>query len=59
MIINLAFFLFIVALVAGLLGFTSIAEGAAAGIARTLFYVVLTVFVAVLVFGVLLGKSAY
>lgn len=57
--LDLAIFLFLVAFAAGLLGFTRIASGATAGIARTLCHVAVTIFLAVLVFGVLLGKSAY
>lgn len=56
--IKLAIILFIVSIIAGLLGFTRIAEGAA-GIAKMIFFVALTIFLIVLVFGVLLGMLAF
>ena len=52
--IKLAIIFFIISLVAGLLGFTNIAAGAA-GIAKILFFIALTIFLVVLIFGVLLG----
>lgn len=52
--IKLAIIFFIISLVAGLLGFTNIAAGAA-GIAKILFFVALTIFLIVLIFGVMLG----
>ena len=52
--IKLALFLFVISVVTGLLGFTKI-SGAAAGIAKFLFFVALAVFLIVLVFGVMLG----
>lgn len=56
--IKLAILLFIISLVAGLLGFTRIAAGAA-GIAKILFFVALSIFLVVLVFGVLLGQLVF
>ena len=52
--IKLAIIFFIISVVAGLLGFTNIAAGAA-GIAKILFFIALTIFLIVLIFGVLLG----
>ena len=56
--IKLAIILFIISLVAGLLGFTKIAAGAA-GMAKILFFVALTLFLIVLIFGVLLGMLVF
>jgi uncharacterized membrane protein YtjA (UPF0391 family) len=56
--IKLAIILFIISLVAGFLGFTKIAAGAA-GMAKILFFIALTLFVIVLVFGVLLGTLVF
>ncbi len=56
--IKLAIILFIVSIIAGLLGFTRIATGAA-GIAKLLFFVALSIFLIVLVFGVFLGMLAF
>jgi uncharacterized membrane protein YtjA (UPF0391 family) len=56
--IKLAIILFIISLVAGLLGFTKIAAGAA-GMAKILFFIALTLFLIVLIFGVLLGMLVF
>lgn len=56
--IELAIIFFVISLVAGLLGFTNIAAGAA-GIAKILFFIALTIFLVVLIFGVLLGLLAF
>lgn len=56
--IKLAIIFFIISLVAGLLGFTDLAAGAA-GIAQILFFVALTIFLIVLIFGVMLGVLAF
>src|SRR6185369_14356982 len=56
--IKLAIIFFIISLVAGLLGFTNIAAGAA-GIAKILFFIALTIFLIVLIFGVMLGLLAF
>lgn len=53
--IKLAIIFFIISLVAGLLGFTDLAAGAA-GIAQILFFVTLTI---LLIFGVMLGVLAF
>ena len=52
--IKLAIIFFIISLIAGLLGFTEISAGAA-GIAKILFFIAVTIFLIVLIFGVLLG----
>jgi uncharacterized membrane protein YtjA (UPF0391 family) len=49
-----ALIFFIISVVAGLFGFTGLAAGAR-GIAKILFFIALTIFLIVLVFGVLLG----
>jgi uncharacterized membrane protein YtjA (UPF0391 family) len=56
--IKLAIILFIISVVAGLLGFTKIAAGAA-GMAKILFFIALILFLIVLVFGVLLGMLVF
>jgi uncharacterized membrane protein YtjA (UPF0391 family) len=56
--IKLAIIFFIVSLVAGLFGFTTIASGAA-GIAKILFFVAISIFLIILVFGVFLGMLAF
>jgi uncharacterized membrane protein YtjA (UPF0391 family) len=56
--IKLAIILFIISVVAGLLGFTKIAAGAA-GMAKIFFFIALTLFLIVLVFGVLLGMLVF
>ena len=52
--IKLALFMFVISIVTGLLGFSKI-SGAAAGIAKVLFFIALVIFIIVLVFGVMLG----
>lgn len=49
---------FIISLVAGLFGFTDIASGAKT-IAKVLFFIAITIFLIVLVFGVLLGVLVF
>jgi uncharacterized membrane protein YtjA (UPF0391 family) len=49
-----AIIFFVVSLIAGLFGFTGIAEGART-IAKILFFIALAIFLVILVFGVLLG----
>jgi len=56
--IKLAIIFFIISLVAGLFGFTNIAAGAA-GIAKILFFIAITIFLIVLIFGVLLGVLVF
>ena len=56
--IKLAIILFIVSLIAGWLGFTKLAAGAAR-IAKFIFFIALIVFLIVLVFGVLLGQLVF
>lgn len=52
--INLAIFFFVVSLIAGVLGFSGVAKGAA-NIAKVLFFIALGIFLLVVVFGLLLG----
>lgn len=56
--IEWALIFFIVSIVAGIFGFTGIASGAA-GIAKILFFIAVTIFLIVLVFGVLLGTLVF
>lgn len=56
--LNLALFFLVVAVVAGVLGFTNIAAGAA-GIAKILFYIAVAIFVVVLVAGLLMGTLIF
>ena len=56
--IKLAIILFIFSLVAGFFGFTNVAAGAR-GIAKVLFFIGITIFLIVLVFGVMLGTLVF
>ncbi|GCB02252.1 hypothetical protein SFMTTN_3074 [Sulfuriferula multivorans] len=56
--LKLAIIFFLISLIAGFFGFTNIAAGAK-GIAKILFFVALTIFLVVLVFGVLLGVMVF
>lgn len=56
--LKLALIFFIISVVAGVFGFTNVAAGAA-GIARTLFFIALALFLIVLVFGVMLGVLVF
>lgn len=56
--IKLAIFFFIVSVFAGILGFTGIAAGAAT-IAKVFFFIAITIFLIVLIFGVLLGVLVF
>ena len=53
-----AFIFFLISVVAGVFGFTNIAAGAR-GIAKVLFYIALTIFFIVLIFGVFLGMLIF
>lgn len=53
-----ALIFFIISLVAGFLGFTNVAAGAA-GIAKVLFFIALAIFLIILIFGVLLGVLVF
>lgn len=53
-----AIFFFLISVVAGLLGFTGIAAGAAS-ISRVLFFIFLAIFLVVLIFGVFLGVLVF
>jgi uncharacterized membrane protein YtjA (UPF0391 family) len=57
-VLKWAIFFFVVSVIAGLVGFTNIAAGART-IAKVLFFIALTLFVIVLVFGVLLGVLVF
>ncbi len=56
--IKWAIIFFVISLVAGIFGFTNIAAGARS-IAKVLFFIALTIFLIVLVFGVLLGVMVF
>lgn len=56
--IKWAIIFFVISLIAGVFGFTNIAAGAR-GIAKVLFFIALTIFLVVLVFGVLLGVLVF
>jgi uncharacterized membrane protein YtjA (UPF0391 family) len=56
--IKWAIIFFVISLIAGVLGFTDIAAGAR-GIAKILFFIALTIFLVVLVFGVMLGVLVF
>jgi uncharacterized membrane protein YtjA (UPF0391 family) len=56
--LKLAILLFVISLIAGALGFTGIAAGAAT-IAKVVFFIALTIFLVILVFGVMLGMLAF
>lgn len=56
--IKLAIIFFVISVIAGLLGFTNIATGAA-GIAKVLFFIAAAIFLIVLVFGVMLGVLVF
>lgn len=53
-----AIIFFVVSLIAGFFGFTNVASGAR-GIAKILFFVAITIFLIVLIFGVLLGVLVF
>ena len=56
--IKWAIIFFIISLVAGAFGFTGIAAGSA-GIAKILFFIAITIFLIVLIFGVFLGVLVF
>lgn len=53
-----ALIFFLVSVIAGFFGFTDVAAGAKS-IAKILFFISLTIFLIVLIFGVLLGKLVF
>jgi uncharacterized membrane protein YtjA (UPF0391 family) len=53
-----AIIFFLISLVAGVFGFTGVAAGAAS-ISRVLFFIAITIFLIVLIFGVLLGVLVF
>ena len=56
--IKWAIIFFIISLVAGVFGFTNVAEGSRT-IAKVLFFIAVVIFLIVLVFGVLLGMLVF
>ena len=56
--IKWAIIFFVISVIAGIFGFTNISAGAR-GIAKTLFFVAVAIFLIVLVFGVMLGVLAF
>lgn len=56
--LKLAIIFFIISMIAGVLGFTNIAQGARK-IARIFFFIALAIFLIVLVFGVMLGMLVF
>jgi len=56
--IKWAIIFFLVSLVAGFFGFTSVAEGSR-GIAKILFFIAIAIFLIVLIFGVFLGTLVF
>jgi uncharacterized membrane protein YtjA (UPF0391 family) len=56
--IKWAIIFFVVSLIAGFLGFTGVAAGART-IAKVLFFIALTIFLIILIFGVMLGKLVF
>jgi len=56
--LKLAIIFFIISVVAGFLGFTNVASGASR-IAKVLFFIAITIFLIVLIFGVILGTLVF
>jgi uncharacterized membrane protein YtjA (UPF0391 family) len=56
--LKLAIVFFVISLIAGLLGFTNVAAGAR-GIAKLLFFIAITIFLIILIFGVFLGMLVF
>jgi uncharacterized membrane protein YtjA (UPF0391 family) len=56
--IKWAIIFFVISLIAGFFGFTGVAAGSRS-IAKVLFFIALTIFLIVLVFGVMLGKLVF
>ena len=56
--LKLAILFFVISLIAGALGFTGIAAGAAT-LAKVIFFIALTIFLVILVFGVMLGMLVF
>jgi uncharacterized membrane protein YtjA (UPF0391 family) len=56
--IKWAIIFFVISLIAGFFGFTGVAAGSRS-IAKVLFFSALTIFLIVLVFGVMLGKLVF
>ena len=56
--LKLAIVFFVISVIAGVLGFTGIAKGART-IAKVLFFIALTIFLIIIVFGVMLGMLVF
>ena len=56
--LKLAILFFVISLIAGFFGFTNVASGART-IAKVLFFIALTIFLVILVFGVMLGMLVF
>lgn len=56
--LKLAIIFFVISLIAGFFGFTDVAAGAKS-IAKILFFIAITIFLIVLVFGVMLGMLVF
>jgi uncharacterized membrane protein YtjA (UPF0391 family) len=56
--IKWAIIFFVISLIAGFFGFTEVAAGAKT-IAKVLFFIALTIFLIVLIFGVMLGMLVF
>ncbi len=56
--LRLALFFFVISLIAALFGFTGIAA-ASAGIARLLFFIAITLFIVLLVAGLVTGSALF
>ena len=56
--LKLALFFFLISVVAGVFGFTGVAQGSRT-IAKVLFFIALAIFLVILVFGVLLGVLVF
>ena len=56
--LKLAILFFVISVIAGLLGFTNIASGART-IAKVFFFIALTIFLIIIVFGVMLGMLVF
>jgi uncharacterized membrane protein YtjA (UPF0391 family) len=56
--IKWAIIFFVISLIAGFFGFTGVAAGSRS-IAKVFFFIALTIFLIVLVFGVMLGKLVF
>ena len=56
--LKLAILFFVISVIAGFLGFTNVAAGART-IAKVFFFIALTIFLIILIFGVMLGMLVF